>query len=264
MISKWGPADFKDVAGNRWTAIEEFLADSESRVETDDLNQKQRIILVAEQFDYEVLVGAEWLHAEHAVDIKCIRIELALDSTGAMAKSEYLTLTQVYPTKELDEIALRRGSRRQTSGGPALMHPEFLAVIAAYNGSALPDIRAEGTAPNYRIIHPADWPFKKFLAYSFHWTYQDFVISLTVHPDAPQGFSELLMPFDGTPVASGQKSLEWDRDHNNGRGRLLAKFPIATPAETVAQAMSDLVTMTRATVSNKLKPNQAEIGSTGN
>src|SRR5271157_5050754 len=58
MISKWGPDDFERKAGHdRWAAIQEFQA----RHAVEDMNQSQRIILIAEQFDYEVLVAAEWL-----------------------------------------------------------------------------------------------------------------------------------------------------------------------------------------------------------
>lgn len=257
MISEWDVDDFKNQAGERREAIAEFVED--------DMNQRQRIILIAEEFDYEVLAGAEWLHENHDVDILCLRADLAIDDKGDSGKSEYLALTQIYPTKGLDEIAATRSRTRRISGGALPAHNEFLDVIAAYNDSAPTDVHAEGTAPNYRIIHPADWPFKKSLTYGFRRTGQGSVIQLSVHPDAPQGFEELLAPFDGRPVANGQASLVWDQERTrHRRGRLFAEFPLPAPAETVAQAMNDLITMTRTTVSNKLKASQAAAGSLGN
>jgi hypothetical protein len=232
------------------------------------MNQRQRIILVAERFDYEVLVAAEWLHEGYDVDISCLRLELAVDDKDGPTESKYLTLTQVYPMKELEEIAVRPG-RGPSSGGttPARSaHPEFLAVIAAYNDSAPPDLRAEGTAPGYRNIHPADWPYQKFLGYGFffRWKGGNFLIRLSIHPDAPQGFEELLAPLNGEPLANGQASLVWDQEYHEGRGRLFAKFPLTTPAETVAQGMRDLIQKTHTKVSDKLKAIQAGSASTGN
>ncbi len=57
-----------------------------------EINRRQRIIIVADQFDYEVLAGAKWLNEKHGVDVKCIRVVLAQDN-GSL----YMTCTCVYP-----------------------------------------------------------------------------------------------------------------------------------------------------------------------
>jgi hypothetical protein len=66
------------------------------------VNQSQRIILIAEGFDYGVLVTAEWLSERYGVDIRCYRLRLAGDQTD-----EFLTFERVYPPAELTEQALR-------------------------------------------------------------------------------------------------------------------------------------------------------------
>lgn len=71
--------------------IGEFLGD-----EVPTLNERQRSILIAEQYDYQVLATAKWLTEKHGVDIACWKIELAEDS-GA----EYFSLACVYPPPEL-------------------------------------------------------------------------------------------------------------------------------------------------------------------
>jgi hypothetical protein len=101
MIAKWSPDQLlsraeKDLGKDAATAI----------VDPDlVLNQGQRILLVAEAFDYEVLVGAEWLYSR-GVEIDCVRVSLAVDGLA-----EYLTFAQVFPTPELADQARKRGMR---------------------------------------------------------------------------------------------------------------------------------------------------------
>jgi hypothetical protein len=87
--------------------------DAETITETDWLtesaviNRTQRILLVAEEYDYEVLVGAEWLYKKgEGVEIDCVRVGLAVDGAA-----EYLTFTQIFPTPELAEQARKRDDR---------------------------------------------------------------------------------------------------------------------------------------------------------
>jgi hypothetical protein len=99
MMAKWEAEQIlvrakKKVADN----IEDWLNDSAV------INESQRIILVAEAYDYEVLVAAEWLYDKHDVEIGCVRVGLAVDGTA-----EYLTFAQIFPTPELAEQARRRG-----------------------------------------------------------------------------------------------------------------------------------------------------------
>jgi len=58
-----------------------------SRYSAAEINREQRIVLIAEAYDYEVLVGAEWLHNKYDLDILCCRISLSTDSASGV---EYL------------------------------------------------------------------------------------------------------------------------------------------------------------------------------
>jgi hypothetical protein len=82
-------------------------------VQLEDVNQSQRVILVAEGFDFSLLAAAEWLTERHQVDIHCYRIGLATDS---QTKAEYLVCSRVYPTPELGDEAVERGRRRVEEG----------------------------------------------------------------------------------------------------------------------------------------------------
>jgi len=112
MISKW---EHSKIIAER----QKFTGQSEEDVEDEieefllqdvaNLNDSQRIILVAEDFDYEVLVTSEWLSEIYDVDIRCFR--LALSAEG---KTEFLTCTCIYPPPEITKHATKRGRKGTT------------------------------------------------------------------------------------------------------------------------------------------------------
>jgi hypothetical protein len=109
MISKWEPDDFlRRLDGAQRESLVNFL-----EVEIDDINRQQSIVLIAEAYDYALLVGAEWLSEQHVVDITCCRIGVSLDAeTG----SEYLVCSNVYPAPELVNQAISRGRKSGNKG----------------------------------------------------------------------------------------------------------------------------------------------------
>ncbi|MFZ2147392.1 MAG: hypothetical protein WAV28_09235 [Sedimentisphaerales bacterium] len=113
MISKW---EHSEIIAQR----QQFSRQSEEDVEEEieqfllqdvaNLNDSQRIIMVAEDFDYEVLVTSEWLSEIYNVDIRCFR--LALSAEG---KTEFLTCTCIYPPPEITKHAIKRGRKGTTT-----------------------------------------------------------------------------------------------------------------------------------------------------
>jgi len=102
MISQWEPDDFLQLLeDDQQEALSDFL-----EVDREDINRQQRIILIAEAYDYALLIGTEWLSEQYGVDITCCRIALAADSA---TKSEYLVCSNVYPAPELAKEAVSRG-----------------------------------------------------------------------------------------------------------------------------------------------------------
>jgi len=105
MISSWSPDDILGMLSeDRQAALEDFLEEG-----TEGLNRQQRIILVAEAYDYALLASVEWLSERYGLDILCCRIALARDE---QTTSEYLVCTNVYPTPELASEAAVRGRTR--------------------------------------------------------------------------------------------------------------------------------------------------------
>lgn len=117
--------------------IEEFLEDDIST-----LNERQRILLIAEQDHYQVLATAKWLAEKHAVDIACWQMELAED-----AGAEYLSFACVYPPPELAETArIRKG------------HGEPRPARWANWDTALAAIKNPAVASFYKDRLAENWP----------------------------------------------------------------------------------------------------------
>jgi hypothetical protein len=108
MIGSWDRSDFENVVGDsRKEELDRFLGGID-----DDLNKSQRVLLIAESFDYEVLVTAEWLANKFGVNIACYRISLVSD---AFCASEYLSCVQIFPPKEIAAEVIRRGAANVAS-----------------------------------------------------------------------------------------------------------------------------------------------------
>jgi hypothetical protein len=82
--------------------IDEYLNEGSST-----LNASQRVILVAEDYDFEVLATAKWLTERYDVSIARWRAQLAADTS-----SEYLSLSCIYPPPELAKVARSRRPAR--------------------------------------------------------------------------------------------------------------------------------------------------------
>ena len=105
MIAQWSSEDFLQLIDEgKQEALIDFL-----EVDVEEINRSQRIILVAEAFDYALLIGADWLTDNHGVDVLCCRIAVAKDTSTS---NEYLVCSNVYPAPELAQEAVPRGRRK--------------------------------------------------------------------------------------------------------------------------------------------------------
>jgi hypothetical protein len=137
MVAKWDSGRFiaerAKLTGHAPDAtedeFEEFVGGDVA-----SLNHSQRIILLAESFDYEVLVAAEWLNERFNVDVRCAR--LSLSSDGA---NDFLTCSVIFPPPEITEHAVRRGTSRPATparwGGwtEALSDSDNAALVDFFN-----------------------------------------------------------------------------------------------------------------------------------
>jgi hypothetical protein len=96
------------VDASRRDALGAFLLENELDQEEMNLNSAQRIVLIAESYDYEVLRTAEWL-TEHGINITCYEVALARDQDNG---TDYLSAVQLFPPKPLAAQARLRGALR--------------------------------------------------------------------------------------------------------------------------------------------------------
>ncbi|MCB7128809.1 MAG: hypothetical protein J3T61_04655 [Candidatus Brocadiales bacterium] len=128
MISQWEPDDFLQLLDDdQQDALSDFL-----EVDREDINRQHRIILIAEAYDYALLIGAEWLSEQYGVDIICCRIALAKDSA---TNSEYLVCSNVYPAPELAKEAVSRGRKRP--GTTTVKWPDWKSALSGVTNAAI-------------------------------------------------------------------------------------------------------------------------------
>jgi len=111
MVSEWTDEELDKKLAEHGRSIQAL----EDRVSNKIINESQRIILIAESYDYEVLITAQWLIGS-AIRVSCWQVALARDPDGPR---EYLHFVQVFPPKEVEEIAIQRGRERVAAAGQA-------------------------------------------------------------------------------------------------------------------------------------------------
>ncbi|HEY5328407.1 MAG TPA: hypothetical protein VIJ79_00870 [Acidobacteriaceae bacterium] len=105
MISDWEVEQFEAlIPESKRELFNVFFGEHD----LENINEFQRVILIAESFDFEVLKTAEWLTAS-GINITCYKLQLAKDGDGG---TEYLSVVQIFPPRELAKQARRRGSLR--------------------------------------------------------------------------------------------------------------------------------------------------------
>ncbi len=125
------PAEVRD-------EIEEFLV-----ADPAELNDRQRLLLVAEDYDYEVLATAKWLSERHGVEVACWRLEVAADGPA-----EYLSLSCIYPPPELADAAKRRRAAGGREPQPARWD-DWDAALGAVANPAVVRFYRERLAQNW-------------------------------------------------------------------------------------------------------------------
>lgn len=107
MVWTWGPQQFKDLLDDQ--------ADDDLINSIDNLEEgvSPGIILIAEEYDPEVILTADWLRRNHEVDIYCFSISLARFGDDLLVRFQL-----DYPLRELDEVY--RARRRSSSAGRSL------------------------------------------------------------------------------------------------------------------------------------------------
>ena len=132
MVSQW---EHEQIVAQRQKFVS--LAEEEAEEEIEqflledvaNLNDTQRIILIAEDFEYEVLVTAEWLTEMYGLDVRCHRIALSVQDD-----MEFLSCTCIYPPPEITEHARQRG---RAAGTKKVKWADWEEALSQINNEAL-------------------------------------------------------------------------------------------------------------------------------
>ncbi|HVW74768.1 MAG TPA: hypothetical protein VHC39_14125 [Rhizomicrobium sp.] len=176
MVSRWSAERFIE------TLAENFgLSKSDARnkimdhIASETFNHAQRIVLIAEDFDPALLIGAEWLHENFGVDVRCYRLQLSLED-----EKSYLTCTCIYPPLEI--ASLTRGSDTRVAQEPDADWTSWPEALDSVENPALKEFAKTELANNrenrlayreliYRIAGKRRlWAVcRKRYAYVFQW-----------------------------------------------------------------------------------------------
>lgn len=135
MVSTWDSERFSEerkvLAGKSSDEIaeefEQFLSE-----DIEEINFSQRIILLAEDYNYEVLIAAKWLSENYEIDIRCYRMALSTEGD-----SEYLNCTCIYPPAEVSEHATRRGRKGKKVVNKAQKWPDWDTALAKVSNASV-------------------------------------------------------------------------------------------------------------------------------
>jgi hypothetical protein len=107
MVWTWDPDRLKSLAGS--DADDDLL----NSIDNMEGELSPRIILIAEEFDPEVILTADWLSRKHGVDLSCFTLLVQ-----RLGDDRFVRLQLSYPLPELDQIyrARSRGAEPTRSG----------------------------------------------------------------------------------------------------------------------------------------------------
>jgi hypothetical protein len=138
MIAQWSADRLMSCRSETMSHSLEMVEDEFHQFLLEDaerLNEAKRIILIAEEYDYEVLIAAEWLHEKYQVDVRCYRLALSADGPN-----EYLSCMCVFPPKELADHA---NGRRRVPMLPAKWADRDAALSQIGNPAVMAFYKAE-------------------------------------------------------------------------------------------------------------------------
>lgn len=238
MVATWEPDDFLGcLDAEKQDKLTDFL-----EVETEEINRHQRILLIAEDFDYSVLVGAEWLTEQFGVNVLCCRLSVAKDEA---ANAEYLVCSNIFPAPELLQQAVRRGRSRIGASQPkwadwdtALLNVTNAALVAFYKKelAAGQENQLRKRYLQYRIAEKRRWFVAARRVGAYVWQHGRF------DGDVDFWRSGLSQPDQVKPVKDEQClrfSLSTDEDFQCFRQAATTKLLDAKWTETLGDDESD-------------------------
>jgi hypothetical protein len=118
---------------------------------------------------------------------------------------------------------------------------QLLAAVGVYNRTAPPELQAVGTSPRYRNIRNSK--VERRAHYGFMWKGKSVLVKLSWRPGEPEAALDVIRKYSGRTIAGGALLVADEED--GGVIRLNAKFSPESGPELIANAMRDLLLLTR-------------------
>ena len=106
MVNKWDTDELISKIQKDINPDPEELIDL---INSNEINPDVKIILIAEYYDPEVIITADWLSSNYSVDITAFAISL-----HKLESETFFNLDQRYPLKELTDVYEVRGKRKKS------------------------------------------------------------------------------------------------------------------------------------------------------
>jgi hypothetical protein len=105
-------AKYRNNTDEEYTSLENEIADFVEDGSLEDLNKRQRIILVSHRFAKEVTSAVYWLIDKYKLDIKCVQVTPYHDAERG---SYYLQSTTILPVAGVENLLIGAAERTSTS-----------------------------------------------------------------------------------------------------------------------------------------------------
>lgn len=101
VISSWRPVDLLEEARRQNSPD---LIDLEDLLQETSMSTSVRVVLLAEEFDPEVIIAADWLYRQHDLDVLAFSMDVF-----SLGSDTFLNWSQRYPLPELsDSYSIRK------------------------------------------------------------------------------------------------------------------------------------------------------------
>lgn len=202
-----------------------------------------RYVIVIDEVPPDLERIVRFLVQRSELDIRLVQIQRFPDPAG---HDLYV------PTNIVDIAPEDRTQGARPSRAPSA---EFQAVLDAYNATASPELQALGRSPGFRVIRPPGWPGN--VHYEFMTGNGLVSVEFHIESSAHRWLGNLIKKFTEDKNLGYPHPLEWEPKWSNSKGRIRSLFPIQTPAEKVAEAMTRLIATTRGPIADAMAKVQA-------
>jgi hypothetical protein len=173
MVSRWAEDRFVETLvsnSGQTTDDARTVIEEHTGLDIANINQEQRLMLIAEDFDPTLLIATEWLHENFGVDIRCYRLQLSQENSV-----DYMTCIRIYPPVEITKLT--RGSAKIHSiavltSWDEVLDPVENTAVKEFVKKQL-DKKQEANLPRRQVIYRVDGKRRFFLGcrrkYAYVW-----------------------------------------------------------------------------------------------